>query len=318
VRVAGRGPAVLLLHGSGASAHSWAGLGPLLESRSPWSRRTCRATAAPAPCPRADVAPGFAAGVAELLRTLRLRPELVVGHSAGAAVGARLALDDAVPARGIVALAPALAAMDAGGPLRPLLNALFTSGPTARILAALASGPLLDRALDATGSALGADGIEAYRRLATDPAHVNAVMTMFANWDVEPLVADYPRLRVPVVLAFGAGDRWIDRAAVERATARIPDARPVEIPGGHLAHEEHPAEVARLVLALAGRRGCSRRRETEVRKCESAKCESERQYGVRSTQYATRREAAVQFSPLPLAGEGPGEGAAAHASAIPA
>jgi magnesium chelatase accessory protein len=33
VRVAGRGPAVLLLHGSGASAHSWAGLGPLLESR---------------------------------------------------------------------------------------------------------------------------------------------------------------------------------------------------------------------------------------------------------------------------------------------
>jgi pimeloyl-ACP methyl ester carboxylesterase len=93
---------------------------------------------------------------------------------------------------------------------------------------------------DATGSALGADGIEAYRRLATDPAHVNAVMTMFANWDVEPLVADYPRLRVPVVLAFGAGDRWIDRAAVERATARIPDARPVEIPGGHLAPRGAP------------------------------------------------------------------------------
>ncbi len=256
VRVAGRGPAVLLLHGSGASAHSWAGLGPLLESRFTVVAPDLPGHGGTRPLPRGRMSlPGFAAGVAELVAALRIRPELVVGHSAGAAVGARLALDGAVPARGIVALAPALAAMDAGGPLRPLLGALFTSGPTARILAALASGPLLDRALDATGSALGADGIEAYRRLATDPGHVNAVMTMFSNWDVEPLVADYPRLRVPVVLAFGAGDRWIDRAAVERATARIPDARPVEIPGGHLAHEEHPAEVARLVLALARETG---------------------------------------------------------------
>jgi len=256
VRVAGRGPAVLLLHGSGASAHSWAGLGPLLEPRFTVVAPDLPGHGGTGPLPGERMSlPGFAAGVAELLGALELRPELVVGHSAGAAVGARMALDDAVPARGIVALAPALAAMDAGGPLRPLLNALFTSGPTARILAALASGPLLDRALDATGSALGEDGIEAYRRLATDPGHVNAVMTMFSNWDVEPLVSDYPRLRVPVVLAFGAGDRWIDRPAVERATARIPDARPVEIPGGHLAHEEHPAEVARLVLALARETG---------------------------------------------------------------
>jgi len=66
----------------------------------------------------------------------------------------------------------------------------------------------------------------------------------------------------------------------------------------------------RFTIRYAGERPAGK--DLGERKCESAgvrKCESERQYEVRSTEYATHRRAAVQCSPLPLAGEGSGEGA---------
>ena len=258
VQVAGRGPALLLLHGSGASTHSWARLLPLLADRF-----TVVAPDLPGhgftgipPADRLSL-PGVASLVAALVASLGLTPALAVGHSAGAAVAARMAIDGLVHPAGIVGLNPALAAFDPPlGPFRGIVNAVAGSAAYATLLAGLATPRTVAATLANTGSRLDPGMVELYARLAASPGHVHGVLTMFTRWDVGPLIADYPRLAAPVVLVFGDRDRWIDRAAVERAVVRIPRHRCVAVPGtGHLTHEERPGAVADVVLELARETG---------------------------------------------------------------
>ena len=94
VQKAGQGPVLFLIHGTGATTHSWDGLLPLLA-------RDFTVVAADmpghgftsAPPPSHMSLPGMARLHAGLLRELNLAPALVAGHSAGAAILARMGLD---------------------------------------------------------------------------------------------------------------------------------------------------------------------------------------------------------------------------------
>ena len=86
VQQMGQGPVLLLIHGTGGATHSWRDLMPLLARDF-----TCVAVdlpghgfsaMPPAACLSLD---GMARLLAGLLARLGLSPELVVGHSAGAA-----------------------------------------------------------------------------------------------------------------------------------------------------------------------------------------------------------------------------------------
>lgn len=258
VQVAGSGPALLLLHGSGASTHSWAGLLPRLAGRFtvvapdlPGHGFTDR------PPPDAISLPAFAAAAAALLRALGVTPALAVGHSAGGAVALRMALDGGIRPAALLAVNPALAGFErAFPPLAPVVNALVRAPLFASALAALAAGPTLGSVLRSTGSRVPDAQVAWYRWLSGHPAHVHAVMAMVSRWELAPLAADLPRLDAPLWLAFGERDRWIDRAQVELAVLRAPRARAVELPGlGHLAPEEDPSAVAALVERLAAEAG---------------------------------------------------------------
>jgi magnesium chelatase accessory protein len=258
VQVAGQGPALLLLHGSGGSTHSWARLLPRLT---PYF--TVVAPDLPghafssAPAPERLSLPGVAGLVAALLAELGVRPALAAGHSAGAAVALRMTLDGTLSPAGLVGLNPALAAFEPPlGPLRPLVYALAGSEPYARLLSTLAVPAAVEATLASTGSRLDDGLVALYARLAASPGHVHGTMSMMSRWDVAPLIADYPRLRPPVALVFGGRDRWLDRAAVEAAVRPISRVRAVTIPDtGHLTHEEQPSAVAGVILDLARETG---------------------------------------------------------------
>jgi magnesium chelatase accessory protein len=258
VQVAGHGPALLLLHGSGGSTHSWARLLPLLT---PYF--TVVAPDLPghaftaAPSPERISLPGVAGLVASLLAELGVRPALAAGHSAGAAVALRMTLDGTLSPAGLVGLNPALAAFEPPlGPLRPLVYALAGSEPYARLLSAMAVPAAVQATLASTGSRLDPGLVALYARLAASPGHVHGTLSMMARWDVAPLIADYPRLRAPLVLVFGGRDRWIGRAEVEQATRLIPRVRALCVADtGHLTHEEHPSAVAGIILDLARETG---------------------------------------------------------------
>ncbi|WP_439580515.1 alpha/beta fold hydrolase BchO [Elioraea sp.] len=258
VQVMGEGPAVLLLHGTGAATHSWARLLPLLA-------RSFTVIAPDLPghgfteSPSEDgfTLPGMAARVAALLDALGHRPGFTVGHSAGAAVLARMALDGLLVPRSIVSLNGALVPIRNGPGDVPWFSGLARFMVTLPVVPWVLSWQAADRAtverlLAGTGSTIPPEQVALYTRLLRKPSHVAAALAMMAAWDLRTLAGDLPRLAVPLILVVGSNDRTVPPGDAERVRALVPAARIVSLPGlGHLAHEERPDLAAALIEEAA-------------------------------------------------------------------
>ena len=247
-------PVVLLLHGTGAATHSWAGLAPLLAEhfRVVAPDLPGHGFTDPLPAGRLSL-PGMAAAIRDLLRVLDLSPDLVVGHSAGAAILVRLCLDGLAP-RLLVALNGALTPFPGlASVLFPgLARMLFLNPVTPRIFAWTADRPAVERLIRGTGSRLDARGLELYRRLFRCPGHVAGALGMMANWDLPTLARDLPRLETRTLLVVGGDDKAIKPDDSFALRERLRSARVELLRGlGHLAHEEAPERVAEIILAEA-------------------------------------------------------------------
>ncbi|MFN3371709.1 MAG: alpha/beta fold hydrolase BchO [Sphingomonadaceae bacterium] len=258
VQVAGSGPKLLLLHGTGASTHSWRALWPLLSD---YRRIAVDLPGHGFTSVPADLSLGaMARALRALLAALDFRPDAIVGHSAGAAIAMRLVLDGVVAPRLVAGIGAALQPFP--GPaafLFPSIARSLVMNPLVpALVAATASLPgeprrFLERA---TGSRIDEAGARLYGRLFRNHAHVASTLGMMAAWDLAPLVRDMPRLGVPLLLLHGTRDRTIPADVSVKAARQVPDGRAVLLPGlGHLAHEEAPVAVAgplRAALAEAG------------------------------------------------------------------
>jgi magnesium chelatase accessory protein len=256
VQMAGEGPVIVLVHGTGSSAHSFRDLIPWLSGHFtvvapdlPGHGFTDR------PPFRELSLAGMTKALSGLLRKLEVRPVVVVGHSAGAAILARMILDDAISPEAMVSLNGALL------PLRGLPRHLFATA--ARLMARLPLLPNLvaRRATDPetirklirdSGSRIDARGIELYRMLASNASHVSAAFGMMANWDLDDLANDLPRLRTKLLIVIGGNDLMVPPQEQRRVRALVPGAEMLLLPRlGHLAHEEQPKEIADVLLRVA-------------------------------------------------------------------
>jgi magnesium chelatase accessory protein len=262
VQLMGSGPPLLLVHGTGASTHSWRDLAPILA-------RDFSIVAPDLPGhgftdtpPAAQMSlPGMGLALGELLRTLGIRPVLAAGHSAGAAILARMCINGLIAPAALIALNGALVS------LRGVPDQVFS--PLAKLFAALPLVPRLfawraadtavvARLLEQTGSTLDATGVALYARLMRSPAHVAGALAMMANWDLHSLERDLPRLTTPLFLVVGSNDQTVPPGDALRVRALVPGARIESLPGlGHLAHEERPAETADSIGRIAGAVGLS-------------------------------------------------------------
>lgn len=252
----GDGPALLLIHGTGAATHSWRGVMPVLAERF-----TVVAPDLPghgftqAPPPHRLSLPGMAADLGALLRKLDVKPQISVGHSAGAAILARMCLDARIAPHLLVAVNGAF--MPFGGVANhlfsPLAKLLVMNPLVPRAFAWQASNAgAVERLLANTGSTIDQRGVGLYRKLTCDPAHVAAALRMMANWKLEPLLHDLPRLATKLLLITAANDRSISPDVARHVREILPHAILENLPGlGHLAHEEQPALIAQLVLKYA-------------------------------------------------------------------
>jgi len=256
VQRAGDGPVALLLHGTGASTHSWRNLLPALGREF-----TVVAPDLPghgftnAAADDGYSLPGMAGAVASLLASLDVSPRLAVGHSAGAAIALRMVLDGRIDPDAVVSINGALL------PFRGLPGQLFS--PAARLLARLDFVPRLvarraadpaavTRLLRDTGSRLDDEGVALYRRLMCSPAHVAATIAMMSRWDLAPMIRQYPELAVPLLLVVGEEDGTVAPEEADRVARLVPGARVERLAGlGHLAHEEEPGRVAELIIGFA-------------------------------------------------------------------
>ncbi|MGB3407450.1 MAG: alpha/beta fold hydrolase BchO [Jannaschia sp.] len=253
VQQIGDGPDLLLLHGAGASTHSWRALAPLLAPHVrvtmidlPGHGFTRLGTRA-----RAGLDP-VSEDIATLLRTLSVKPAAIVGHSAGAAVALRLALD--LPGQTPVIAINGAFQMFGGiaGVLFPLVAKALALNPlTAPLFAAAGSPARTKRMLAGTGSVIDAAGLRQYHALISDRTHVEGALSMMASWSLDRLVRDSARLNAPVLLLVGEKDGTVPPSVSRDMETRLLDVRMTVFGGkGHLLHEEAPDEVAEAVLAF--------------------------------------------------------------------
>lgn len=121
----GQGPVLLMLHGTGAATHSWRDFAPILAEHFTLIAPDLPGhgfTSAP-PYERMSL-PGMAGLIGSLVETLGVQPDLVLGHSAGAAILIRARLEGRIAPRGLISLNGALL------PWRGLPGRLFSPPPS--------------------------------------------------------------------------------------------------------------------------------------------------------------------------------------------
>jgi magnesium chelatase accessory protein len=252
VQVAGRGPDVLLLHGAGASAHSWHRLIARLEDR-------FRLIAPDLPghgftrSPRGRAAlPQVAQDVAALMRTMGATPRLVVGHSAGGAIALDMARQGLGPERIVVVNGALEDFRGPAGVLFPALARMLALNPFTGLFLSRGSSEAQVRSIvGATGTNLDADALGLYARLIARRSHVEGTLAMMAQWSLRELNAALPGIATPTLFIHGTRDQAVRIEVAERAAAAMPEASLQRLEGvGHIAQEEAPDAVAERIAAF--------------------------------------------------------------------
>ena len=254
VQTMGEGPRVWLIHGTGASAHSWRDVMPLLAKRF-----TVTAMDLPGHGFTRGRPPGglglnaMAKALAALADAIGAPVAGIGAHSAGAAIAARIALDKSHQAP-IVAFGPALLPFPGmAAPFFSGLAGLLLVNPLAPSLFAHAARrtnteKFLRRT---TGSHIDTRGAELYGRLFASSRHCAGALEMMAQWDLASLARELPQLPVPMTILHGTRDASVPLARAQEAAA-LAGATFEALPGlGHLAHEERPELAAEAVAAAA-------------------------------------------------------------------
>ena len=251
VQVMGEGPALLLLHGTGAATHSWRDVMPNLAANYTVVAVDLPGHAFTQPPSKNSLSlPGMAAAVASLLRALNVSPVRAVGHSAGAAVLVRMAVERLFAPQDIISFNGAFFPVTgvAGQFFSPLAKTFANATLVQKLFAKMADRKAVERLLRDTGSNIDAEGITLYQQLFSNEGHIAGTLGMMAAWDLHWVPQDLKNLPVPMTLVFASGDRTIPPARAAEAAKLVPRSSLIEIKGlGHLAHEEDPTGAAAIV-----------------------------------------------------------------------
>ncbi|MEM8536735.1 MAG: alpha/beta fold hydrolase BchO [Pseudomonadota bacterium] len=247
----GSGPTILLIHGAGGATQSFRGLFPLLAA-------THHVVMVDLP------GQGFtqlgaqqrcgldhmATDLLSLVRHEGWTPQRVVGHSAGAAIALRMWELGLRPGGGIVGINAALGNFKGvAGWLFPMMAKALAMTPfSASLFASTTTRSAVRGLVQGTGSTLDRAGLELYYRLATNAAHVDATLSMMAQWSLDGLLERLVAIDTPVHLIAAENDQAVPPAVSDAAAERLPNAKITRLKGlGHLAHEEAPEFIADLI-----------------------------------------------------------------------
>jgi len=251
---AGNGPAVVLLHGIGASSSTWSGLIPLLAERFTVIAPDLLGHGA-SDAPRADYSvAAYACGVRDLLALLGVERATVVGHSLGGAIAAQLTYQYpelverlVLEATGGVAreLHPALrlAALPGAEQVMPLLNNPMGRRMTRLVLRALGHGLTAEADLV----------LETLEGMTTAGKRAAFCRTLRAACDLSGQAAsllEYCYLvgALPTMIVWGECDPVLPVAHAHAASLAMPAARLELFPGtGHFPHRADPVRFLHVL-----------------------------------------------------------------------
>ncbi len=189
-----------------------------------------------------------------MLLQLDAKPDLILGHSAGAAVALIMGLNH--PQRIILGLAPSLVPPPPiySSLVGPWLGPMVRSGPSLALGHWLAGQALvIDRLLASTASPISQEQKHRYRKLFESKAHLEGTLAFMAGTDLPGLLA-HPALQslAKVAILSAKDDPWIPANALQTILqTRLPQAKVKWLEtGGHLFHETDSRPVEDFIAEL--------------------------------------------------------------------
>lgn len=244
---AGRGPAVLFVHGMCGDANVWADQAQRLADRYTVVRYDRRGHTRSARGDAPVSSTLHAEDAAALIEALDLAPCLLVGSSGGAAIAVEVALRHGHLLRGAVFSEPPLFSLDPDGgefarhEIVPRVEeAASTGGPAAAVDAFF---PLVCPGL---WSRLDEDRKDRYR------ANGDIGLADLRGPSLQVAPVDLAGLHLPALVVAGEISHSSMRAIARRLAAALPDARFVELAGsGHVTYAERPDDFADALAVFA-------------------------------------------------------------------
>lgn len=253
----GVGPVLLLIHGTAASTHSFRKLADTLSGEFQIVMIDLPGHGFSSAL-EAPTLPRVAEALGQLLRKMAVKTLLIAGHSAGAAIAIRMALDGWIDPREIIGIGAALKPYGgaANGIASRLAKLAFMNPITPRLFAGSASSTRVERLIRKTGSRIGVGGTAYYAALLKQPEHVKGALRMMAHWDLRPLLDDLPDLKPKLTLVVGDRDKATPPRDAQAPARLAPNSEVITLPGlGHLAHEEAPGSIAQIIRKAARKTG---------------------------------------------------------------
>lgn len=251
VQVMGQGAPLLLLHGTGASTHSWRDVMPRLAERFTVIAPDLPGHGFTKFASSRDLSrSGMATAVAALLRVLDMTPTRAVGHSAGAVILLELVAKKLAAIPDLVSFNGAFFPVSGlGGQFfSPLAKLITGFGFVPRLVTAMADKRSVERLLRDTGSDINARGIALYQRLFSSEAHVAGTLKMMAEWTLTDTEQQLRTLQPRLHLVKTMGDKTVPPITADRVAVLVPHPHLITVPHlGHLAHEENPELAARII-----------------------------------------------------------------------
>ncbi len=247
---AGTGPAVILLHGLGASVYAWRHvLGPVQAAGFRVIAFDNRGFGASDKPPHGYDNAAYVRLLTGLMDSLRLTDAVLVGHSLGGAIAAEEAIATPTRVRGLVLIGSAglgvrepLLFRVARWPLiGPLLLACRGRGLTERLLRSTYARPSL---------ITGAD-VDQYYAPVAEPGYGRALRGVLREFRFDGLRGRLERIGAPTLLLWGEQDRWVPPTVGRAMATELPRSAFVTLPHvGHAVPEEAPAALTHLLVEL--------------------------------------------------------------------
>lgn len=253
VQVGGNSPKhLLLLHGTGSSAHTW---GSMLTELS----KDYTVIAPDLPGHGFTKSTGkkslslddLALKLVDLRKALKIDYfDYIIGHSAGATLALAYALSAEQPKK-IIGLNPSLIALPSlyHQFIAPLINPIVTSSFFTAVLSdLLPHTKIIDGLLDSTKTNLTSEKRARYKTLFKSADHLNGSVSFMAETDIARLLEKCKSIQSQLTFIVTEDDGWIpiqnlrDVMQTYFKTAEI-----VELKGGHLFHEGNEELALKLV-----------------------------------------------------------------------
>ena len=248
------GQKLLLIHGTGASSHSWY---PLIENLNLEFEILCL-----------DLpGHGFTRALARqkkqlviivdqislLLRNIDFYPNIIMGHSAGAAVAYELAKKIETKPNTIAINAAFGQFSGLAGVAFPYFAKIASSTTIpARFLSLLASKEeIVRKLLASTGSIIPELQIKCYQYLFSNTEHVDGTLQLMADWDLGYFLDRLPEETAPIHFLVGDKDTTVPPHISKSWDQSMPNSSLTQFNGlGHLLHEESPSTVSSILENL--------------------------------------------------------------------